>query len=428
VNSDGKNTDKRDAAIRNLIARRRAATLADSCPDADILAAYSERTLGESEAAQWEAHFAVCERCQDVLGAIALSAPVESEALAAASAAPAVVLEPREKSPGRKLRLWYWLAPAAGLATAGVLWFALRPAHPLPAPSVAQLATNAGSQVQPPAQPPPQSQAVANAPAMLALQESKRDAGRPLAKKQPAERAAAAPQVAAPLGDEKSVAAAGAELQSLNAAAGQNIAGALPAAAPAPPPPASPQDAAADKSFTRMRKAEARSGAVGGAVATTQGASAGAVRSQSSLQAGAGLLPAQISGTPLQTTDGGLVKIFPENGDVIWRIGHGGRIEKSTGSEQTWQKQESGVTSDLLAGSAPSNDVCWISGMNGTILRTTDGGAHWTRITSPTQQTNVTPDWTSVTATDASHATVTMPGGTAFVTGDGGNTWKIVRQ
>lgn len=424
MNSDGKNTDKRDAAIRNLIARRHTGTLADSCPDADILAAYTARTLAESEAAQWEAHFALCERCQEVLGAIVLSAPVESAVLAASpAAAGCAVLEPRKELPGRKLRLWYWLAPAAGLATAAVLWFALRPAHTLAPPSsVAQLAANAGSQVQAPVQP----QAAANAPAVLPLEDSKRAVGRSLAKKQPAGRMAAAPIVAAPLSAKKTVASAGAELQSLNATADQNIAGALPAAAP--PPPASPLDALAEKNSVPMRKTEARGAVAGGAVATAQGASGDNVQSQSSLRAGTGLLAAQTSGTPLQATDGSLVAIFPKNGNVIWRIGHGGRIEKSTDSEQTWQKQQSGVTSDLLAGSAPSNDVCWISGTNGTILRTTEGGAHWTRITGPTLQANVTPDWTSVTATDASHATVTMRDGTAFVTSDGGSTWATARQ
>lgn len=428
VNSDGKNTDKRDAAIRNLIALRHPPTLADSCPDTDILAAYSERTLAASEAAQWEAHFALCERCQDVLEALALSAPVETEEMVAASPALAAtaVLEPREKLSGHKLRLWHWLAPAAALATAAVLWFALRPARVLPAPSVAQFAANAGSQVQPPAQP----QAAANAPSALTLEDSKRAIGRSLAKQQPSKRMPPAPPMAAPLSAKKSAAAAGAELQSLNATVGQSIAGAVPAAAPAPPPPASPQDALAEKSSAPMRKAEARIAGSGRVIAPAQGTTGGAVRSQPSLQAGTGtgLLAAQASGTPSQTPDGGLVRIFPENGNVIWRIGHGGRIEKSTDSEQTWQHQESGVTSDLLAGSAPSNDVCWISGTNGTILRTTDGGAHWTRITSPTLEGNVTPDWTSVTATDASHATVTPREGTSFVTSDGGNTWKIVRQ
>ncbi len=426
MNSDGKNTDKRDAAIRNLIARRHPPTLADSCPDADLLAAYSERTLAESEVAHWEAHFSLCERCQEVLEAIALSAPAETEEMVAASPALAAtaVLEPREKSSGRKLRLWHWLAPAAALATAAALWFALRPTRVLPAPRAAQFAANAGSQVQPPAQP----QAAANAPSALTLEDSKRAIGRSLAKQQASKRMPAAPPMAAPLSAKKSAAAAGAELQSLNATVGQSIAGAVPAAAPAPPPPAPPLEALAEKSSAPMRKAEARIAGSGGVIAPAQGTSGDRVQSESSLRAGTGLLPARTSGTPSQTTDGGLVRIFPENGNVIWRIGHRGKIEKSTDSEQTWQKQESGVTSDLLAGSAPSNDVCWVSGTNGTILRTTDGGAHWTRITSPTLEANVTPDWTSVAATDASHATVTMRDGTAFVTNDGGSIWATVRQ
>jgi len=55
----------------------------------------------------------------------------------------------------------------------------------------------------------------------------------------------------------------------------------------------------------------------------------------------------------------------------------------------------------LLTGSAPSDKVCWVVGRVGAILLTTDGGAHWTLISSPLSE-----DLGGIRATDALHATI----------------------
>ena len=51
--------------------------------------------------------------------------------------------------------------------------------------------------------------------------------------------------------------------------------------------------------------------------------------------------------------------------------------------QPTLEPQSSGMTVVLQAVSAPSPRVAWVSGHGGTVLRTTDGGAHWTRIPAP---------------------------------------------
>jgi photosystem II stability/assembly factor-like uncharacterized protein len=48
-----------------------------------------------------------------------------------------------------------------------------------------------------------------------------------------------------------------------------------------------------------------------------------------------------------------------------------------------WHAQTSGVTVRLRGVSAVSAQVAWASGANGTVLRTTDGGANWQRIPVP---------------------------------------------
>ena len=104
---------------------------------------------------------------------------------------------------------------------------------------------------------------------------------------------------------------------------------------------------------------------------------------------------------------------------MLWRLGPGGRIERSADQGRTWQEQSSGVTSDLLAGAAPSDKVAWIAGRAGVILRTTDG-EHWQRVASPAAAA----DWTSIEASDALRSTVTSADGRHFATEDGGQTWK----
>lgn len=48
-----------------------------------------------------------------------------------------------------------------------------------------------------------------------------------------------------------------------------------------------------------------------------------------------------------------------------------------------WQAQDSGTTSRLRGVSAVSAQVAWASGANGTLLRTVNGGATWTKLAPP---------------------------------------------
>src|SRR4029077_11201477 len=47
---------------------------------------------------------------------------------------------------------------------------------------------------------------------------------------------------------------------------------------------------------------------------------------------------------------------------VVWRAGRRGLIELSKDGGSSWSRQASGVLADLLTGSAPSDQVCWIVG------------------------------------------------------------------
>ncbi len=75
------------------------------------------------------------------------------------------------------------------------------------------------------------------------------------------------------------------------------------------------------------------------------------------------------------------------------------------------------MSTDLVAGAAPSSSVCWVVGRAGTIIRTTDG-EHWSVVASPTAE-----DLVTVSSGGASDATVTTSTAKSFVTTDGGATW-----
>jgi hypothetical protein len=109
------------------------------------------------------------------------------------------------------------------------------------------------------------------------------------------------------------------------------------------------------------------------------------------------------------------------DGAVQWRVGVAGSIKKSTDRSRTWQPQASGLTEDLLAGSAATSDVAWVVGRRGVILRTTDG-QRWERIPGPP---GVTSEWVAVAAYDALSATVIAADQRRYTTRDGGQAWIL---
>jgi hypothetical protein len=116
--------------------------------------------------------------------------------------------------------------------------------------------------------------------------------------------------------------------------------------------------------------------------------------------------------------------ILASNGTVRWRVLSAGRIEQSVDSGVTWVPQNSGVKAELLAGSAPSDAVCWIVGLSGTILRSTDGGGHWSKVVSP-----MGGDVAGIQAVDAMTAEIYGANKTArFITHDGGVSWEAAKE
>src|SRR5690348_2464076 len=91
-----------------------------------------------------------------------------------------------------------------------------------------------------------------------------------------------------------------------------------------------------------------------------------------------------------------------------------------------WTLQTSGVTARLRGVSAVSEHVAWASGSGATVLRTTDGGATWRKLTVTNEPAL---DFRDIDAVDAQTAyTLSIGNGPAsriYKTTDGGGTWTM---
>src|SRR6476661_8827393 len=91
-----------------------------------------------------------------------------------------------------------------------------------------------------------------------------------------------------------------------------------------------------------------------------------------------------------------------------------------------WQVTPTGTT-ERFRGLAPvSRDIAWVSGTNGTVLRTTDGGRTWGDV-SPQGLGTAALEFRDIEAFDARHAVILSIGegedSRILVTDDGGATW-----
>ncbi|HEV2133383.1 MAG TPA: hypothetical protein VGR47_03895 [Terracidiphilus sp.] len=99
--------------------------------------------------------------------------------------------------------------------------------------------------------------------------------------------------------------------------------------------------------------------------------------------------------------------------------------------QQVWLMQDSGATAGLRGIDSVDGSVAWASGTGGTILRTIDDGAHWTRCATPdSKKDGATLDFRGIQAWDAQTAIVMASGPGAksrlYKTTDGCKTWKLI--
>ena len=390
MNRTDKNSDQLDALLRHKMAESADVAEGARCPDPNALAAYYERALPAGENERLENHLADCARCQLMLAAIARADPGESVA------------------PSANLSRWFtgWRIAAPALAAAVVVAVVVQEMR--------------------------RREAGIERAQMVAM--AKREA-----RQEPPRTDAVAPSAQAP------------------AAPAQATIGALAMNEPKPAPEAARAASGAGfagdtQTRAKEKSAPSESGAeypramspkvFGGAAPSDAGSLAGSSRADVAVApAAAPPTAATLSDQPAMGTSqsvagaarggyfsGGWGGRGPDAGYILvpsltvpgmsWEVGSAGKISRSVGGS-TYVAQNSGVTTDLLAGASPSGDICWVVGRAGTVLRTTDGGEHWAKLAAP-----VPDDLTSVSADSAAHAVVATADGRKFATTDAGATWQ----
>ncbi len=415
----------------------------EPCPDAELIAAYHERSLAAEEIAECEAHFAACSRCRKILAVLAASddTPLAETEVARLGELVAAAHTPRKAAPQvikpARPNLWdwraRWLAPALGVAAVLAVWFAVRP----PWRNVDQGASGTLIAQAPKSEPAPNAapQALDQYSNVPPVKEAKKDSVAPSAGStdlsvSKTESAKQAPETLARNGLEKRGAVGGLVLgagvtdnvsedqkkksaESAVTSSGEPAAPPAPAAAPAPVESlqAEVQEMARTAPPEPRPAANAPARALAGPMAQAQAMSKTDAITETFM-----LIP-----MPSGTAIAGPGPAIP-----LWRAGKGGRIERSEDTGRTWRPQASPLREDWLSGTPLSNVVCWLVGRNGAIARTTDG-EHWVQIASPPMASAASgklPDWIGITATDAQTATITASDQRRFTTQDGGKTWR----
>jgi Photosynthesis system II assembly factor YCF48 len=449
------------------------------CPDAETLAAYHERMLSPEEMAAQKSHFAACPRCQEILATLevteAIPGGVEDSEKVLEKAAPVLArigdLAASAKSasvremPQRRTYL-RWAVPAGAIAAGLLVWIAIntsRPAKTAIQNAPVQVAENREEKEQRLSATKPMAEAQAPSSTMAdkvtkngrTYTRQELDAlasggqAKPLERKQSgvASNYAHGPrmtqnQMQNQIQNNGKIVAQGKSVDQFDYSAGalpnpgrneaavaQNAprpskqARAEAAAAPGPPAPS----VAAKEDDARARKDLDTQAATQMVVVTGEAASVADEKEEEEnakaalkkLKAAPGV--GGFAGTSLRDSgQGGLLEIVTPDPKVFWfGLANGGLVMKTEDGGKTSKRQGIGEGIKVLAGSAVDTKTCWLIAEKGIVLRTVDGGKHWTKMIAPEVA-----EFTSITATDALRATITDAGGKVrYSTSDGGATW-----
>jgi len=460
-----------DGLLRRSLARDGAAI--GECPSPEVLAAYYDRSLGETEAANYDRHFSQCARCREQLAMMAHAGagsginaqsdlvPVAARAAdriagatpggAAISAESKVALAAQSR-PRRLLDL-RWLVPVAAALIVATFTF-IRFASHVPSAGVDNQVAMSKSA------PPPQDQAnsqLQNPPAeSSALDKSAErsaESESPSASHQPSRARSSASArgsgQSSPTATRKQTEEA--PSRASTASRNGNLSG--PKSAPAghnattangskgvvkpsmvgtivtPRFPSEPAPAAPPPELN----AELPSIPVGadGATPAPPPAPAAQPHSHSGLAMnGLGLSGRNSHGAatrnaPAATKSAGgrlAAPVIPTpDPNVIYRIQIGGFIERSQDGGATWQGQLLDSSAELRAASAPAPNVCWVVGRAGVVFTTGDG-KNWRNVSI-----SGATDLTSVEARDELTAAASATDGQKWSTEDGGRTWTSTK-
>ena len=405
-------------SARDALAKQ---TTAEPHLSPDLLNAYVEQALSETEKVQVTAHLASCAECRDVLflasaatqelePALVAAAPVPRNVRPAVAAARAeqpqgcAVLQPRPKQP-KMWRKWALPLTAVVVLGAAVLVERERMVDRLASPpaemaSMKQKAAEAQPSSTAVAPPKADSQTRSNsvsidfetAQSKPKSEAAKKDTRSEQARldKQEADMLKRREQaeIASNLKNAPSKMVAG------NAIAEQRV--------QSPPPPAAPAQRADATSA-----APAVPGANGGndlTYVSPEVKTQGLAKSLAADQAGA-LTTLQMERSPAPAR-------------TRWRISPDGHVEHSVGPS-TWERVMAAEPVTFRVVATVGSNV-WAGGSDGALFHSSDGGHEWSRVALAGEQGAIT----SIRFSTAQQGSLTSDSGATWTTADGGQTWS----
>jgi hypothetical protein len=460
-------SEERDKLFEKALARHfrkgeLAEAMAEPCPDAETLAAYHQRSLTASEMGRFKEHIAACARCQEILGALEHTDEIALGSEAEVSAGSLATRDSGATRPesGALVRMkprgtWKWVAPAGAIAAVLLLWIVSAERAPVLTRRAGSGAVPAEPRTPPAAAPLPQSPPAISAdsareqkPEPLASPDLRKQrvlpgasGGARAAKAEPQANDRTAPPPAGGPGPsnrafQQNALQQNASEPQLGRSGGAVASGDLkqqisqekaenqktkPAEKPLSPQPAlvagetaaiPPESRAAVDESERPNQVldKEKKDAAGGA--------------KLGREAAAQRLDDSVNVSMAAVTEALPKNIVSPGGKSIWNIGRNGSVRHSSDAGKTWHPQNTGVNAVLLAGSAPSDQVCWLAGTFGTVLLTTDGGVHWMRLAAP-----VSVPIAEITASDAISAVITLESSRLrFATYNGGQSWTMLKE
>jgi len=408
-------------------------------PDANLLAAFVEKTLTERECTQVLNHLSQCAECREVA---AFTVPPE-----------AAVAEVPSRAASRRSNPWLILRWGAMAAVLGALALVmvLHPAmwkQNLEILKETPPATSAGNITRAPQQPVSAPPLVPTPPetARAKAQAVERESGgeraavgsasvshRELALSDYVARSPAKKQQVSRMASSRSPATLRAENSpTTNAMQEERGGNGLTGALPAPPAPSAPanEPLAASEEAGKVT-AESRAGLLA-LRGTSQSVVVGGGNSGAQVTA-AKAVPRAAARATVQVTAQARMSEMAASRQVmkfkaapptaLWSVSSDGKVQRSTDSGKTFEPVPVAPDTRFQVIAASGNDV-WAGGTDGALFHSVDAGATWTRVAIRFAGNTVTETIAAIQAHDPQHLTVTTTSGSGWISEDGGQHWQ----
>ena len=143
-----------------------------------------------------------------------------------------------------------------------------------------------------------------------------------------------------------------------------------------------------------------------------------------------------VSVTPVQSNEEQFGKVLAKKSTVVqhaaaqhaaaqqWKVNSDGSVLRLRSADGNWTPVAIDSNAQFLS-IATSGNTVWAGGRAGTLYRSTDAGDHWTRVTPKSGGATLTSDIMRIELTDGDHAVLRVGPNEQWTTEDGGKSWKL---